>query len=117
MTDFPKPKKPVRAYTVHELRGVVTARHKVLLANGKDEDGLALMREHYGATDDSTRDFLAWLRGETIPDGKGGSVKVQKNGSVDRFHVGTDMKTGDDYEVDSVPGSIPPRPSPKPPKR
>lgn len=117
MTEFPKPKKPVRAYTVHELRGMVTARHKVLLANGKDEEGLALMRENYGATDDSTRAFVAWLRGETLPDGKGGTVTVQKNGSVDRVHVATDMKTGDDHFVDTIPGSIPPKPTPKQPKR
>lgn len=113
MTDLPKPKKPVRAYTVHELRGVVTARHKVLLANGKDEEGLALMREHYGANEDSTRAFVAWLRNETLPDGR----TAQKNGSVDRVHVATDMKTGDDHFVDSIPGSIPPKPAPKQPRR
>lgn len=111
--EFQKPKPRVRAITVHELRRSVTARHKVVLSGSTEEEAIALLRDTYGADDDSGKAFWAWLRSETVDDGRGEPRQVAKNESMERIHVATDPKTGDDRYVDTVPGSIPPRPRPK----
>jgi hypothetical protein len=100
-----KPRPKVRAMSVHDLRQTVTARHKMLSANKPLEEGVKLIEDEYKVNHDSALLFVQWLRGE-LP----GAPPEDKNKAIDRFHVVTDPKTGDDRYIETEPGSIPPRP-------
>lgn len=102
--DFVKPKKPLTAMTVRELRRVVSARHKYLCSTKPIEEAVALVSDEYGCDEGSAIAFCEWLRG-----GKG-AEPPSKGGGIDRIHIVTDPETGADTRVESQPGSIPPRP-------
>lgn len=108
--EFQKPKPRVRAISVHELRGMVLARHKLVISQFSEEEAITFIRDNYGADDDSCKAFHAWLKGETVQTAEG-PKQVTKNESLERLHVVVDPKTGDEKYVDTVPGSIPPRPA------
>ena len=100
-----KPRPKVRAASIHDLRQMVTARHKVIAANKPTvEEGAQLIGEEYRIHHDSAVAFVQWLRGE-LP----GTVHENKQ-AIDRIHVVMDPKTGDERYIDTEPGSIPPRP-------
>lgn len=111
--EFQKPKPKLRAHSVHDLRGIVSARHKMLASTKPLEEAKQLLQETYKADDDSCLAFIAWLKGEAPgqPHPKNGDT------SLERIHVTTDAETGDERYIDTEPGSIPPRPVGAPPPR
>jgi hypothetical protein len=105
MNDEPeKPRPKVRAMSIHDLRQVVSARHKMLSANKPLEEGVKLIEDEYKVRRDSALDFVLWLRGE-----QPGGLQEPKQ-AIDRIHVVTDPTTGDERFIETEPGSIPPRP-------
>jgi hypothetical protein len=110
--EFQKPKPKLRAHSVHDLRAIVSARHKMLASSKPTEEGKKLLQETYKADDDSCLNFIAWLKGE-----EPGKPQT-KNGpnAMERIHVSTDAETGDERYVETEPGSIPPRPAGSPPR-
>ena len=98
-----QPQRPVRAMSVHELRHTVSARHKLLCATRPLEEALTLLRAEYGADRDSSAAFVRWLRDERDDAPTPPPV-------IERRHKVADLRTGVEREVESVPGSIPPRP-------
>lgn len=110
MTDeFEKPRPKVRAMSIHDLRRVVTARHKMLCSTELTVDeAVKLVQDEYKADTDSCTAFVLWLRGETP-----GQPPENKQ-AIERIHVTADPRTGDERYVDTEPGSIPPRPTKKP---
>jgi hypothetical protein len=104
-----QPKRPVRAQSVHELRQTVSARHKLLCASRPPEEARALLAEEYGADADSAAAFVRWLKDER--DDRPGPPPA-----IERRHKVADLRSGVEREVETEPGSIPPRPSqPAPP--
>jgi hypothetical protein len=104
-TEFVKPKPPLHAMHIRELRDVVIARHKFLATMKPVEEAVKLIQEEYGADDDSCLRFVEWLRG-----GSAGEPPT-KGTSIERIHVATDPETGNEERVDTRPGSVPPEPS------
>ncbi len=102
-SDLPKPRPRERALAIHELRRMVTARHKMLGGTKPVEEAVQLIRDEYGADHDSSLRFVEWLRGGPAED-------PPSKGAVERRHIVADPETGDEREVDTQPGSIPPRP-------
>ena len=102
--DFQKPKKPLTAMTIRELRRIVIARHKYLCSTKPIDDAVELIKDEYGANDDSSLLFCEWLRGSR------GMEPPTKAGGLERIHVVTDPDTGNETRVETEPGSIPPRP-------
>jgi hypothetical protein len=127
--EFEKPKPRRVAMTVHDFRKIVSARHKALasakpdpkVAWTEDDPGVKLIMESYGADLQSCVDFVGYLR-EEVPPGREILVDQRTIGSgnkgaaLERIHVTTDARTGDEKYIDTVPGSIPPRPV-KPPAK
>ena len=109
MSESDEPQKPrrFRAITVHDMRQLVSARHKMLASNKPYDEAKKLIQDTYKADDDSCLAFIQWLKGEDVPG------QPAKNNSIDRLHVVTDPQTGDDSYLDTEPGSVPPRPRPK----
>ena len=101
---YEKPKPPLRARPIHDLRRVVTSRHKMLAGTKPVEEAVALIQDTYGSDDDSSLAFVEWLRGGT------GAAPPEKNTTVERIHVVTDPETGREERRETEPGSIPPRP-------
>jgi len=101
--DFVPPKKPLRALTIQELRGVVSARHKYLAASKPTDEAVELIQEEYGADTDSCVNFVTWINGGT-------PIEPTSTAGMDRIHKTTDPNTGVDTAVETQPGSIPPRP-------
>jgi hypothetical protein len=128
--EFEKPKPRRQAMSVHDFRKIVSARHKALaaqkpadakLAWTEEDPGVKLLMESYGADLQSCIDFVGWLR-EEVPPGREILVDQRvigsgnKGSALERIHVTTDARTGDEKYIDTVPGSIPPRPV-KPPAK
>ncbi|MBX3466903.1 MAG: hypothetical protein KF878_08390 [Planctomycetes bacterium] len=113
MSDDPeKPRPKRRAISIHDLRGMVSSRHKVLASSGPVEDAVKLIQDEHHADDASCLAFVLWLRGESP-----GQPPEAKQ-AIERIHVVADPRTGDQRYVDTQPGSIPPRPvGGKPPGR
>ena len=101
--EFERPKPPKVALTVHELRKVVTARHKYLLTTKSWEEGVELLQDEYHADDHSCENFLTWIRGGEPHE------PPTKGGAVERTHIVADPETGEQRYVETQPGSIPPR--------
>lgn len=107
--EFEKPRPKVRAMGIHDLRRVVTARHKMLCSTDLSvEEAVKLLQDEYHADTDSCTAFVLWLRGETP------GLPPEKKQAVERIHVVADPRTGAERYLDTEPGSIPPRPSQKP---
>jgi hypothetical protein len=102
---FEKPKPKLRAMSVAELRKVVKARDKFLGANKPMDEAIELISEEYVCMHDSARAFVAWLRGED----KGFEAERTKNLGIERRHYVFDPQTGEQREIDTQPGSIPPK--------
>lgn len=103
---FEKPKPKLRALSVHELRRTVSARDKFLAADRPFDEAITLIQETYTCRADSARAFVAWLRGEDM----GSEASKTKNLGIERRHYVFDPATGEQREVDTEAGSIPPRP-------
>ena len=65
---------------------------------------MALIANEYGSDSDSSTAFVEWLRGA-------GPDKAPTKGTMERRHVVADPATGEQREVQTQPGSIPPEPS------
>lgn len=109
MSDEPqKPRPKVRALGIHDLRKLVSARHKMVLSTVLSlEEAVTLVEDEYKVDHDSALTYVQWLRGE-----RPGQEPENKQ-AIERIHVVTDPRTGDERYVDTQPGSIPPRPAPK----
>lgn len=106
--EFEKPRPKVRALGIHDLRQLVTARHKMVCSTVLSlEEAVTLVEEDYKVDHDSALAFVQWLRGE-----RPGQPPENKQ-AIERIHVVTDPRTGDERYLDTQPGSIPPRPAPK----
>ncbi len=101
--ELPKPRRE-HAFSVHELRQAVSARHKMLCGTKPVEEAVELIREEYAADADSSLRFVEWVRGGAV------DAPPTRGDTVERRHIVADPETGDEREVESVPGSIPPRP-------
>lgn len=101
--NFEKPKPRERALTIPELRRIVTARHKMLAGTQAVDEAIQLIRDEYQANETSSRAFVEWLRGAP-------AEEPPTKGAMERRHWVADPKTGEQHEVDTQPGSIPPRP-------
>lgn len=101
--DLERPKPRRAAMTVHEMRRVVTARHKVLATDKPTAEAIELLQDEYGADESSAIAFLEWLRGGPLEE-------PPSRGAVERVHVVADPETGEERYVDTVPGTIPPQP-------
>ncbi|MGE0713232.1 MAG: hypothetical protein AB7N76_36575, partial [Planctomycetota bacterium] len=99
--DLPRPKPPQRHLSIHELRPVVSARHKMLASSKPPEEAVALIQDEYGVDQDSAEQFVAWLRGAPLSE-------PPSKGAIERVHVSTDPETGEERYVETQPGSIPP---------
>lgn len=107
--DFEKPRPKLRAMSVHDLRRMVTARQKMLCSTELPVDeAVKLIQDEYKADTDSCAAFVLWLRGESP------GLPPENKQAVERIHVVSDPRTGDERYVDTEPGSIPPRPPKKP---
>jgi hypothetical protein len=106
--EFEKPRPKVRALGIHDLRPLVSARHKMVCSTVLSlEEAVTLVEEEYKVDHDSASSFVQWLRGE-----RPGQPPENKQ-AIERIHVVTDPRTGDERYLDTQPGSIPPRPAPK----
>lgn len=107
MSDHPpelqKPRRE-RAFTVAELRQAVSARHKMLCGTKPADEAVELIRAEYAADLDSSVRFVEWLRGGAV------DAPATRGDTVERRHIVADPETGDEREVETEPGSIPPRP-------
>ena len=101
--DFERPKPPRKALSIHELRRMVTARHKMLAGSKEPDEAMSLIEDEYGCDHDSAERFVEWLRGGPI-------TEPPSKGAVERVHVSTDPETGEETKLETQPGSIPPRP-------
>ena len=66
--DFEKPKPPKTHLTIRELRGIVIARHKMLVGIRPVDEAIALISDEYGADLDSSQHFVEWVRGAPLTD-------------------------------------------------
>lgn len=105
-----EPKRPVRAVSVHELRQAVSARHKLLCATRPLDEAQDLLSGTYGADADSARAFIRWLRDER-------DDAPPRPPAIERRHKVADPRTATEREVETEPGSIPPRPVGRPAPR
>lgn len=112
MSDEPeKPKPRGGPRTLHEMRATVSARHKIVASGKPLDEAIALLREHYPLVDErSCRAFALWLKGEEDELSPSRVAREPKNAPLERIHVAHDPETGDPRFLDTVPGSIPPRP-------
>jgi len=102
---FEKPKPKLRAMSVHELRRTVSARDKFLAAQRPMDEAIEHIQETYVCRPESARAFVAWLRGEDM----GSEASKTKNLGIERRHYVFDPLTGEQREVETEAGSIPPR--------
>jgi len=92
-----------RAMSIPELRGLVKARHKMLCGIEPFDEAVQLIRDEYHANQTSAEEFVEWIRG--APSGE-----PPTKGALERRHWVADPRTGEQHQIQTQPGSIPPRP-------
>ncbi len=73
----------MRAMTVHELRGMVSARHKDRVMRLPIDEATKFVSEHYGCDEDSARAYVSYLKGERAAKGEAEEVDAEEVGALD----------------------------------